>query len=347
MASQQSPFRVKERLAGFSRIPLACLPTPLHELPRLSERLGGPEIWAKRDDLTGHGGGGNKTRKLEFLVGEAVAMSADTLVTVGAIQSNHVRQTAAAAVRAGLSCALLLRSFVPRDDDFYERAGNALLSRLLGAELHHDRIPAHIGDEAGLDELVADLERQGRRPYRVPLGASDHRLGGLGYVACALELVEQCEQLGVEFDAIVHCTGSGSTMAGLLAGLQTLGSDIDVIGIHDDGDAEAGADLVHRLANATLRLLGHDEPLPRSRVEVWGDFAAGGYGIPGADTYAAIRLAAETEGLFVDPVYEGKSMAGLIGLVRNGRLTSGSRVLYLHMGGAAALHAYAPDLWTS
>lgn len=325
-------------------MPLACLPTPLHPLWRLSEHLSGPEIWCKRDDLTGNGGGGNKTRKLEFFVGDAIEERADTLVTVGAIQSNHVRQTAAAAVRAGMSSVLLLRGFVPRSDDFYERAGNVLLSRLLGAEIHVDRTPSHIGDEAGVEALLDELTRQGRTPYRIPLGASDHRIGGLGYVKCALELVDQWEQLGITFDAIVHCTGSGSTMAGLLAGFHALGVDLDVIGIHDDGDAEEGAELVHRLANTTLRELGVDEPLPRSRVEVWGDFAAGGYGIPGDDTYAAIRLAAESEGLFVDPVYEGKSMAGMIELVRNGRLARGSRVLYLHMGGAPALHAYAADL---
>jgi 1-aminocyclopropane-1-carboxylate deaminase len=347
MEPVQTPFDLRERLSVFPRASLAFLPTPLHPLPRLSERLGGPEIWAKRDDLTGLGGGGNKTRKLEFLVGDAVATGADTLVTVGAIQSNHARQTAAAAARVGMACALLLRSWAPRNDEFYERAGNVLLSRLLGAELHFDREPSHIGDESGLDELVDELARRGRTPYRIPGGASDHPLGGLGYAACALELVEQCGQLDVDFDAIVHCTGSGSTMAGLLAGLRILGSNTQVIGIADDGDRETALDIVHRLANATLRLLGVDEPLPRSRIEIWPDFAPDGYGIPGEHTYEAIRLAAETEGVFVDPVYEGTSMAGLIGLVRNERLGAGSRVLYLHMGGAPALHGYAADMWTS
>ena len=336
---------VRARVERFPRASLALLPTPLHRLPRLAERLGGPELWVKRDDLTGLAGGGNKTRKLEFLVGEALAEGADTLVSVGAVQSNHVRQVAAAAARTGLACSALYRNWVPKDDPFYERSGNALLTRLLGAEVRFDPTPARIGDDTGLDELVDDLRRRGRRPYKIPGGASDHRLGGLGYVLCALELIDQCAEQEITVDTLVQCTGSGSTMAGLLAGFHAVGSEVRVIGIDDTGDADASRDLVHRLTNETLQLLGVSEPLPRDRVEILGDFADGGYGICGDATTAAIRLAAETEGLLVDPVYEGKSMAGLIELAQSGRLAADSRVLYLHMGGTPALHAYSAELW--
>jgi 1-aminocyclopropane-1-carboxylate deaminase len=299
----------------------------------------------KRDDLTGLAGGGNKTRKLEFLVADAIAEDADTLVSVGAIQSNHARQTAAAAARTGLACELLLRSWVPKHGSFYERTGNALLNQLLGATAHVDPAPSGVGDDAGLDQLVDDIRRRGGRVYKIPPGASDHRLGGLGYVLCAIELLEQLADRTIEVDTIIHCTGSGSTMAGLLAGLHALGSEIQVIGIDDTGDAGASTDLVLRLANETLDLLEIDEPLPESKVEILGDYAAFGYGIPDAETIAAIRLAAQTEALLTDPVYEGKSMAGLIDLVASGRLPADSRVVYLHMGGTPAINGYSTELW--
>ncbi len=335
---------LRDRIARFPRTSLALLPTPIHRLARISQRLNGAEIWIKRDDLTGLAGGGNKTRKLEFLVGEALREGADTLVSVGAIQSNHVRQTAAAAACSGLSCELLLRRWVPNHDVFYERAGNVLLSRLLGAELHIDSTPASVGDETGLDELVADLRRRGRNPYKIPGGASDHPLGGLGYALCAAELVEQAAEHGVDFDTIVVCTGSGSTTAGLLAGLHALGSEIDVLGVDESGDPAEGGDLVFRLANGTLQQLEIEQPLPRSKVTVLEGFSGGGYGIPDERTWAAIHFAATTEGLLLDPVYEGKSMAALIDLCETGRLTPESRVLFLYLGGAQALHAYAGDL---
>ena len=192
-----------------------------------------------------------------------------------------------------------------------------------------------------------ELRREGRRPYKIPGGASDHRLGGLGYVLCAIELLEQFAGRDIEVDAIVHCTGSGSTMAGLVAGLHALDSDIMVIGIDDTGDARASTRLVTRLANETLDLLGIDVPLPESKIQILADFAADGYGIPDGQTIAAIRLAAETEALLTDPVYEGKSMAGLIELVRSRRLPADSRVVYLHMGGTPAIHGYTPELWPS
>jgi 1-aminocyclopropane-1-carboxylate deaminase len=341
-----APFlQLRERIEAFPRVELASLPTPLQPMPRLTEQLGGAELWVKRDDLTGLAGGGNKTRKLEFVVADAIAAGADTLVTVGAVQSNHARQTAAAAARVGLACELLLRNWVPRQGLFYERAGNALLDRLLGARVRLDPTPSTVGDDLGLDQLVDELRREGRRPYKIPGGASDHRLGGLGYVYCAMELIEQFAERDIEVDTIVHCTGSGSTMAGLVAGLHALGSDIQVIGIDDTGDAHASTKLVRRLANETLDLLGFDEALPGSKIQILADFAADGYGIPDAQTIAAIQLAAQTEALLTDPVYEGKSMAGLIELVRSQRLPADSRVVYLHMGGTPAIHGYSSELW--
>src|SRR4051794_7103632 len=209
-----------DALQQHPRARLALLPTPVHRLERLSERLGGPEIWIKRDDLTGLAGGGNKTRKLEFLVGDALGCGADTLVTVGAIQSNHTRQTAAAAARAGLGCVLLHNGWAPDAGPFYRRTGNVLLSEILGAEFVFDGAQRGVGDAGDLDALVQRLADDGRRPYLIPGGASDHPLGGLGYAACAAEIAAQTGELA--FDYIVHCTGSGGTQAGLLAGLATV-----------------------------------------------------------------------------------------------------------------------------
>jgi 1-aminocyclopropane-1-carboxylate deaminase len=324
-----------DRIADHPRAALAALPTPSHPLERLSRHLGGPEIWIKRDDLTGLAGGGNKTRKLEFLVGDALAQGADTLVTVGAIQSNHTRQTAAAAARVGLGCVLLHNAWTPDAGPYYRRTGNILLSSLLGAELVFDDTPREIGDPGGLDTLVARLREEGRRPYLVPGGASDHPLGGLGYAACAAELDER-------FDAIVHCTGSSGTQAGLLAGLAALGRDTRVIGVADDGETAAKRERVIRLANATLDALGEPPGIADAEVVVADPSP---YGIAEPETLDAIRLLARTEGLMADPVYEGKAIRGLLGLVEQGRLTRGDRVLLLHLGGTHAVHAYANQLW--
>ena len=229
----------------------AQLPTPLHPLPRLTAHLGGPQLWIKRDDLTGLPGGGNKTRKLAFVVADALREGADTLVTVGAVQSNHTRQTAAAAVRAGLRCVLLHNGWAPDPGPAYRSVGNVLLSDMLGAELYADDTPRHIDDPGRIAELVEWLRSDGRRPYLIPGGASEHPLGGHGYAACAAEIETQAAELGVRLDAIVHCTGSSSTQSGLLAGLAALGSSTRVIGVADDDEREDKCRRVLRLANAT------------------------------------------------------------------------------------------------
>jgi 1-aminocyclopropane-1-carboxylate deaminase len=334
-----------QRLAEVPRVRLACLPTPIHPLPRLSAELGGPELWVKRDDLTGLAGGGNKTRKLEFLIADALREGARTLVTCGGVQSNHNRQTAAAAARAGLDCVLLHNTWAPPASADYGRVGNALLSSVLGATIYHDPTERAIGDEGLLSALVEHLRARGRRPYLIPSGASEHRLGGLGYVVCAAEIVAQERDFGVNFDWVVHCTGSSSTQAGLLAGLAALGSPLGVVGVADDGEATEKQERVLRLANATLEELGLRSSVTSDAVRV---VVADGnpYGIASRETYEAIRLLAGTEGIVADPVYEGKALRGLIDLVEAGVLDAGQRVLLLHLGGLPAVHAYAEQLWT-
>ncbi|MGH9212571.1 MAG: D-cysteine desulfhydrase family protein [Acidimicrobiales bacterium] len=323
---------------------LAALPTPLHPLVRLTERLGGPELWIKRDDLTGLAGGGNKTRKLEFLVGDALATGADVLVSVGAIQSNHTRQTAAAAARVGLDCALLHNGWVPDAGENYRRVGNVLLSELLGARLYVDDQERLLGDPGRLEMLAERLRAAGREPYIVPGGASDHPLGGLGYVVCAAEVVTQADELGIDFDVVVHCTGSSGTQAGLLAGFAALGKTTRVIGVSDDDQTDQKSERVLRLANATLQRLGLQAQVSPSDVEIIiADPSS--YGVAAPETLAAIRLFARTEGLMADPVYEGKAIRGLIGLIEQGVLHRGQRVLLFHLGGTHAVHAYADQLW--
>jgi len=325
------------------RVTLACLPTPIHPLHRLTAELGGPEIWIKRDDLTGLPGGGNKTRKLEFVVADALRQGAETLVTVGAVQSNHTRQTAAAAARVGLDCVLLHNNWTSANGRLHRSVGNILLSRLFGASSLYDETPRPIGDEGAFRPLAAILRAQGRRPYAIPGGASEHPLGGFGYAACAAEIYAQARELGVEFDAVVHCTGSGSTQAGLIAGYAALGLETRVIGISDDDETAEKIPRVLRLANATLDALGASTSATERDVTVLA-VDSSSYGAAESATVEAIELFARTEGLVADPVYEGKSVRGLIDLIRDGALRDLKRVLLLHLGGAPALHAYADTL---
>jgi 1-aminocyclopropane-1-carboxylate deaminase len=339
-----SPDRVWLRaLPEWPRATLATLPTPLHPLLRLTRQLDGPDVWIKRDDLTGLVGGGNKTRKLEFVVGDALRSGADTLVTVGAIQSNHTRQTAAAAARVGLGCVLLHNSWVPEIGVFYREVGNVLLSHLLGAQLYYDATERPVGDHGQLDALVRRQRETGRTPYVIPCGASEHRLGGLGYVVCAAEIMAQAEELDVHFDHVLHCTGSSSTQAGLLAGFAALGAKTVVVGVADDDEAEEKRERVLRLANTTLNELGQSTRISAADVHV---IVAdpNPYGIASPETVDAIRLLAGTEGLMADPVYEGKAIRGLIMLVQRGELRKGQRVLLVHLGGNPAVHAYAEQL---
>ncbi len=328
------------RLPDLPRTPLVQLPTPIHNLASFGAHLGGPDLWIKRDDLTGLAGGGNKSRKLEFLVGDALRSGADTLVTVGAIQSNHTRQTAAAAARSGLKCALLHCAWTRDAGPGYRKTGNILLSNILGAELYLDERERSIEDKGPLEELVEHLRRQGRKPYLIPGGASDHPLGSMGYLACAAEIVTQSRDLGVHFDYAVHCTGSNSTQAGLVAGFTALGTGTRVIGVSDDDEVEIKKARVLRLANAALETLALPERVAPNDVEIVAA-TKDPYGVASEVVYEGIRLLARTEGIMADPVYEGKAIRGLLNLADQGRFEPESRVLLMHLGGAPAVHAYA------
>jgi L-cysteate sulfo-lyase len=328
-------------LDDFPRVPLAHLPTPLEPMERLSAELGGPRLFVKRDDCTGLGLGGNKTRKLEFLMAEALAADADSVITAGGVQSNHVRQTAAAAAKLGLAAHLVLIRNVPQDaipaEDGYDRTGNILLDRLLGAEIQI--LPAGSDRAAAMEARAARLRAAGGRPYIVPLGGSN-ATGALGYAACARELLVQAEALCGGFDAIVLACSSGGSQAGLIAGLESLGHPARVIGVEVDGNRDGVAAAVREVAAATAKLLGLDQGAILARIEVVAGYGAPGYGLPTPQMRRAVELAARREGLLLDPVYSGKAMAGLIGLIAEGRFESGERVVFLHGGGAPALFAY-------
>jgi len=331
------------RLSRAPRVSLACLPTPLHPLRRLSEDMGGPEIWIKRDDLTGLAGGGNKTRKLEYVVADALQAGADTLVTVGAVQSNHTRQTAAAAARVGLRSALLHNNWVPGTGPGKGKVGNPLLSGMVGASLYYDPTVRQVGDDGQIAALADGLRAEGRRPYLIPGGASEHRLGSFGYVGCAAEIVAQARALGIEFDHVVHCTGSSSTQAGLVAGFAALGARPRVIGVADDDETSQKAARVLRLASAALAELDLPAAVSAADVEVIAS-DPNPYGVAGPGTIDAILRLARAEGIAADPVYEGKALAGLIELTGRGVLTREHRVLLLHLGGTPAIHAYSDQL---
>jgi L-cysteate sulfo-lyase len=328
------------QLARFARRRFCHLPTPLEALPRLSAELGGPQLLVKRDDLTGLAFGGNKTRKLEFLLGQALADGADTLVTAGGVQSNHCRQTAAAAARHGLGCALVLQRRVASNQPDYERGGNVLLGRLAGAELHLVERDADVPRE--LERVAHAVRRAGRRPFIIPIGGSTP-VGALGYVVAGLELLAQAEAQGRPVDAIVHAAGSGGTQAGLLVAAQMLAADVRVIGISVSEPAAALEQTVAELAGQTARLLGTPAP-PRTAVEVLDGYIGADYGQPTAGMRAALHACAALEGLYLDPVYSGKAMAGLIDLVRRGRFASAQSVVFLHTGGTPALFAYVDAL---
>ena len=338
-----STARLARRLSEFPRAEVAVLPTPIHRLDRFAAALGPGfeqcELWIKRDDMTGFEGGGNKTRKLEFLAGDALDVGADTLVTIGAIQSNHTRQTAAVAATLGLRCALLHFAWSEDAGPLYRRVGNLLLSHLIGADLHVEETPRPIEDQGPLEEFCEQLRRAGRHPYPIPGGASEHRLGSLGYAACALEILQQSAALERPFHRIVHCTGS-STQAGLLAGFATLGLPVRVTGVADDDETEIKQQRVRALANETLELLGAEVRVVPEDVEVIA-VDQSPYGNAEQATLEGIRLLARTQGLVADPVYEGKAVRALIELARKGSFASGERVLLMHLGGAPAVHAYA------
>ncbi|MBM3516976.1 MAG: D-cysteine desulfhydrase [Alphaproteobacteria bacterium] len=325
------------QLVRFPRAPLAHLPTPFEFMPRLTRHLGGPRLYIKRDDCTGLATGGNKTRKLEYLIGDALAKGADTLITAGAVQSNHTRQTAAAAAKLGLGCEHVLVRSQPIDDPEYERNGNVLLNRLLGAELHL----VAAGSDAGhaMAERAEDVRRRGGRPYIIPVGGSNV-LGALGYLAAAREIEIQADAVDVPLDYVVTATASGSSQSGLVVGFAAASSRTRVLGINVYQDDGVVAAHVRAIAEEAAELIGLKGGLAADAIAVNGEFRGSGYGRPSPEMVEAVELAARLEGIVLDPVYTGKAFAGLLGLVRGGYFKATDNIAFLHTGGVPELFVY-------
>jgi 1-aminocyclopropane-1-carboxylate deaminase len=330
-------------LSDFPRFPLLFGPSPVHPLERLSAHLGGGvKIWAKREDgNSGLAYGGNKTRKLEYLVPDALAQGADTLVSIGGVQSNHTRQVAAVAARLGLKALLVQESWVDWPDSVYDRVGNILLSRVMGADVRLVDEGFGIGIKSSWEQALADVRAAGGTPYPIPAGASDHRLGGLGFANWAQEVEQQEQQRGIFFDTIVVCSVTGSTQAGMIAGFAGQRRPRRVIGIDGSAKLAETRAQIEKIARNTAELIGLDRELRDEEITVLPGWAGDYYGIPVQSTLDAIRLTGRLEGMIIDPVYEGKSMAGLIDLVRTGEISADSTVLYAHLGGQPALNAYS------
>ncbi|WP_108250983.1 1-aminocyclopropane-1-carboxylate deaminase [Planctomonas deserti] len=329
-------------LSDFERYPLTFGPSPMHPLTRLSEHLGGARIWAKREDVnSGLAYGGNKTRKLEYLVPDALAQGADTLVSIGGLQSNHTRQVAAVAAKLGLKAVLVQENWVDWPDSLNDRVGNILLSRIMGAEVRLDPAGFGIGIKSSWQKAIDDVRERGGTPYAIPAGASDHRLGGLGFANWAYEVEQQERELGVFFDTIVVCSVTGSTHAGMIAGFAGQDRPRRVIGIDASAKIDETREQVARIARNTAALIGLDRDLSDDEITVLEGWAGDYYGIPVESTLEAMRLSGGLEGMIIDPVYEGKSMAGLIDLVTSGDIPKDSTVLYAHLGGQPAINAYS------
>jgi 1-aminocyclopropane-1-carboxylate deaminase len=330
-------------LSKFPRHPLSFGPTPIQPLKRLSEHLGGKvQLYAKRDDCnSGLAFGGNKTRKLEYLVPEAIAGGYDTLVSIGGIQSNQTRQVAAVAAHLGMKCVLVQENWVNYADAVYDRVGNIELSRILGADVRLDAAGFDIGIRPSWEQALQDVRRAGGKPFPIPAGCSEHPLGGLGYVGFAEEVRQQEEQLGFKFDYIVVCSVTGSTQAGMVVGFAADGRADRVIGIDASAKPEKTRAQILRIARHTAELVELGRRIEADDVVLDERYGGPEYGLPNPGTLEAIRLCARQEGMLTDPVYEGKSMHGMIDKVRNGEFPAGSRVLYAHLGGAPALSAYS------
>ena len=324
----------------FERYRLAYLPSPIHRLERLSKELG-TEIWAKRDDVSsGLAFGGNKIRKLEWLVPEALRTGCDTLVSIGNVQSNHTRQVAAVAAVLGLKCRLVQESWTKWDDPVYDKVGNILLSRLMGAETLLEGEGYSTSVKETWERALEQVRREGGKPYAIPAGASDHPLGGLGYVNFADEIEQQENQIRTFFDTIVTATCTGSTQAGMVVGFRAQERERRLIGIDTAADVEMTRRAVTKIALATAELIGLKRHIRNEDIVIESRYSGPAYGIPDAATIEAIRLTARLEGMITDPVYEGKSIAGLIDLVRSGEIPRKSRILYVHLGGVPAINAY-------
>jgi 1-aminocyclopropane-1-carboxylate deaminase len=333
-------------ITDFERFPLTFGPSPVHRLDRLTAHLGGAQVWAKREDCnSGLAFGGNKTRKLEYIVPDVLASGADTLVSIGGYQSNHTRQVAAVGAKLGLKVRLVQERWVDWDDPGNDKVGNILLSRIMGADVRLDPAGFDIGIRQSWQDALDEVEANGGKPYPIPAGASEHPLGGLGFANWAYEVAEQERELGVFFDTIVVCTVTGSTHAGMIAGFAALeaagGRPRRVLGIDASAKLEQTREQVGRIARATAKLIGLERDLRDDEITVLEGWAGDLYGVPVESTVEAIRLAGGLEGMITDPVYEGKSMAGLIDLVSKGEIGKDSTVLYAHLGGQPALNAYA------
>jgi 1-aminocyclopropane-1-carboxylate deaminase len=329
-------------LDGFERYPLLFGPSPVHPLESLSAHLGGARIWAKREDCnSGLAFGGNKTRKLEYLLPEALAQGADTLVSIGGVQSNHTRQVAAVAAKAGLKAVLVQESWVEWPDAVNDKVGNILLSRILGADVRLVQAEFGIGVKDSWQQALEDVRASGGTPYAIPAGASDHRLGGLGFANWAYEVREQERRLGVFFDTIVVCSVTGSTQAGMIAGFAGQDRPRRVLGIDASAKLAETRTQVAKIARSTAELIGVGRDLRDDEITVLEGWAGDRYGIPVDSTLQAIGLTARLEGMIIDPVYEGKSMAALIDLVQSGEIPGDSNVLFAHLGGQPAINAYS------
>jgi 1-aminocyclopropane-1-carboxylate deaminase len=329
-------------LKKFARYSLTFGPTPIERLERLSKHLGGDvEIYAKRDDCnSGLAFGGNKLRKLEYIIPDAIASNADTLVSIGGVQSNHTRMVAAVAAKIGMKCRLVQESWVPHEDAVYDRVGNIMLSRIMGADVRLVDEGFDIGIRHSWEEAIADVKAKGGKPYAIPAGASVHKFGGLGYVGFAEEVRAQEKELGVTFDYVIVCTVTGSTHAGMVVGFAMDGRARRVIGIDASFTPAQTKAQVLQIARNTADLVELGQEITPDDVVLIEDYAYPVYGVPSEETKEAIRLCARLEGMITDPVYEGKSMQGMIDLVQKGYFPKGSKILYAHLGGAPALNGY-------
>jgi 1-aminocyclopropane-1-carboxylate deaminase len=331
----------------FERYPLTFGPSPIHSLDRLSQHLGGAQVWAKREDCnSGLAFGGNKVRKLEYIVPDVLAQGADTLVSIGGFQSNHTRQVAAVAAKLGLKCRLVQEKWVDWDDPVNAKVGNILLSRIMGADVRLDPAGFDIGIRSSWEDAIREVEKEGGKPYGIPAGASEHHFGGLGFADWAFEVAAQEKEFGVFFDTIIVCTVTGSTHAGMIAGFAALeesaeGTRRRVLGIDASATLDQTRDQVALIARHTAGLIELGRDLRDDEITVLEGWAGDRYGIPVESTIEAIRMCGRLEGMIVDPVYEGKSMAGLIDLVTSGEIGRDSTVLYAHLGGQPALNAYS------
>ena len=327
----------------FDRYPLTFGPTPIEHLPRLSAALGGKvQIYAKRDDCnSGLALGGNKLRKLEYIVPDAIAAGADTLVSIGGVQSNHTRQVAATAAKIGMKCVVVQENWVPHQDSVYDRVGNILLTRLMSADSRLVNAGFDIGIRKSWEDAIQSVKDAGGRPYPIPAGASVHKFGALGYVRFAEEVAKQEQELNLTFDYIVVCVVTGSTLGGMIVGFADQNRAEQVIGIDASATLQQTRSQVRQIVDNTARLVGLTRQIRDEEIIINPDYAYPAYGVPSNETLAAMRLAAQTEALITDPVYEGKSMQALIDLMRKGFFRDGAKVLYVHLGGVPAINGYS------